>query len=105
MANYVLLYQGGSMPEGEDAQKQLMEAWNAWFGQLGESLVDGGAPFMPAAKSIASDGSPGDAAGGNLPTGYSVIKAGSMDEAVEKAKGCPVLGGGSTITVHEAIAM
>ncbi|HEV1997131.1 MAG TPA: hypothetical protein VGR61_03245 [Candidatus Dormibacteraeota bacterium] len=105
MANYLLLYHGGSMPEGEDAQKQVMDAWGAWFGQLGDSLVDGGNPTMPAAKSISSDGSTSDASGGNPATGYSVIKADSMDQAVEKAKGCPVLGGGSSITVYETIAM
>jgi hypothetical protein len=35
-------------------------------------------------------------------SGYSIVTADSLDEAVEKAKGCPVLEGGAHITVYEA---
>ena len=34
-------------------------------------------------------------------TGYSIIKASSLDDATEKAKGCPVLGGGAKVMVFE----
>ena len=44
MANYLLAYRGGSMPETPEAQAQVMAAWTAWFGQLGAALVDGGDP-------------------------------------------------------------
>lgn len=103
MANFVLLYAGGGMPESEEEGKRIMDAWGAWFGQLGDSLVDGGNPFSPGAKSIGTDGSVTD--GGAAASGYSVIKADSMDDAVEKAKGCPVLQGGATITVYETFAV
>ena len=92
------------MPEGEEAQKQVMDAWGAWFGQLGDSLVDGGNPFVPGARSIGAGGTVTDASGA-LATGYSVIKADSIADAVEKAKGCPVLGGGATVTVYETLPM
>jgi hypothetical protein len=101
MASYVLIYNGGGMPEGEEAQKQVMDAWGAWFGQLGDSLADGGNPFTGAAKTIGTDGSVRD--GGAPATGYSILKADSLGEAVEKAKGCPVLGGGAEITVYETL--
>ena len=99
MANFLLLYSGGSMPEGEAAQAQVMEAWNSWFGQLGDAVVDGGNPFTPTSKMIASDGSVKDF--GVQASGYSVIRADSLDDAVAKAKGCPVLQGGASISVHE----
>ena len=35
MADYVLLYSGGKMPEGKEEQDAVMAAWNAWFGELG----------------------------------------------------------------------
>ena len=47
MANFVLLYTGGRMPEGEAEQKQVMEAWMGWFGNLGDKVVDAGNPFAP----------------------------------------------------------
>ena len=99
MADYVLLYSGGSMPETKEEQDAVMAAWNAWFGELGGTLKDGGNPFTPASKSIGSDGSVTD--GGGSASGYSILTADSLDEAVDKAKGCPVLQGGASITVYE----
>jgi len=99
MAEYVLVYKdGGQMPEGEAAQKAVMEAWTKWFDDLGDKIVNRGAPFG-ATKSIASDGGVGDGSVGL--TGFSIIEADSLDAAVEIAKGCPVLGGGSSIEVCE----
>ena len=36
-----------------------------------------------------------------MATGYQIIKAESLGEAVEKAKGCPILTSGGQITVYE----
>jgi len=52
MTDYLLLYSGGSMPETEEEQKTVMDAWNTWMGQLGSSLKDGGNPFAPGSKTI-----------------------------------------------------
>ena len=100
MANFVLLYSGGGMPETQAEQAEVMQAWGAWFGQLGSALVDGGNPFTPVAKRIAKDGSVSDAPAG-IASGYSIIKADSLDAAVALAKACPVLLGGAQITVFE----
>ena len=102
MAKFVLLYSGGSMPETEADQAAVLQAWGAWYGQLGSAVVDGGNPFTPVAKSIASDGSVGDGPVGTMATGYTIISADSLDGAVELARGCPVLQGGGQITVYEA---
>lgn len=97
MANYLLVYHGGSMPEGEAAMKQVTAAWDAWFHELGSALVDGGNPAS-GTKVISADGSV--AAGGpTSPSGYSIIKADGHDQAVALAKGCPVLAGGAMIEV------
>lgn len=81
-----------------------MAAWGAWFGQLGDALVDGGAPFGPRVA-LSADGSVND--GGLVPdlNGYGVIEAASMAEAVELSKGCPVLAGGSTVQISESMEM
>jgi len=98
MANYLLTFHGGSMPETKEAQDQVMTAWTAWFGKLGDALVDGGNP-VSASKAISPDGSVMDAT--SAPTGYSIIKADNLDSAVEVAKGCPVLAGGAAVVVSE----
>ena len=105
MNDYLLLYSGGHMPEGEEEQAMVMKAWTNWMGQLGDALKDGGNPFTPAAKSISADGSVSDGPGGTMASGYSIIKADSLDKAVELAKGCPVLEGGAQISVYETFAV
>ena len=42
-------------------------------------------------------------AGRRHPTGYSVLRADSLDDAVELAKGCPVLAAGGMIEVSETV--
>jgi hypothetical protein len=39
----------------------------------------------------------------SAPTGYSIIKAASLDAAVAASKGCPVLAGGASIVVSEIV--
>lgn len=101
MANYVLLYSGGSdMPETEEAQAAVMAAWGAWMGSLGAKLADGGNPMSGNSRTISADGSVSD--GGLFAvTGYGIITADSMDEALELAKGCPIRDGGGSISVYE----
>ena len=101
MANYLLTYHGGGMPETKEEQDQVMKAWTAWFGTLGDALVDGGNPVSQA-KAISPDGSVMDAT--MAPSGYSIIKADSLDSAVQLAKGCPVLAGGANVLVSETLA-
>ena len=101
MANFVLLYSGGSMPESEAEQAAVLQAWGAWFGKLGSDLVDGGNPFTGQAKSIASNGTVSDSPVGTMASGYSIIKADSLDAAAQMAKSCPILQSGGQITVYE----
>jgi hypothetical protein len=99
MSDYVLIYQGGSMPETPEAQKQVMDAWTAWFTALGSAVKDPGNPFTGQSKAIASDGAVSE--GGLSASGYTIVTANSLDEAATLAKDCPVLQGGAMITVHE----
>lgn len=105
MAKFVLAYHGGGgMPESDEEQAQLMEAWGGWFATLGESVVDGGNPISHA-KTIASNGDVSDGGGANALTGYSIIDAADLDDAVSKASGCPVLASGGSVEVAAAIDM
>jgi hypothetical protein len=99
MAQYVLLFSGGSMPESDAERATAMKAWDSWFHELGSAVKDPGNPFTPATKRIAPDGAVSD----NAPpaSGYSVLEADSLDAAVGLAKGCPVLQGGASISVYE----
>lgn len=101
MANFVLLYTGGATGETESERQAIMQAWGTWFGRLGSAIVDGGNPFAPQVKTIASNGEVSSSPVGAPATGYSILKADSLDSAVEMAKGCPVLQGGGQVSVYE----
>ena len=101
MATYLLLFSGGGMPEGEAETKRVMDAWTTWMGKHKDAIGDPGNPFTPGAKTITKDGKVTDGPVGAPASGYMTIKAGSMDQAVEIAKGCPVFMGGAKISVYE----
>jgi hypothetical protein len=100
MAKYVLAYTGGRMAATPEEQQASMAAWGAFLGGLGESIVDSGNPFGPSA-SVTANGTGG--AGGSGLSGYTIITAGSLDEATDKAKGAPVIANGGAVDVYEAI--
>lgn len=97
MAKFLYLYFGGKPPKNPEEGKKVMQAWTAWFGQVGSKIVDGGAPLGPR-KSIG-----GSAA--SSATGYSIVDAGSLDEAIALTKGHPLLARGGSIEVCEAMPM
>ena len=104
MSKFVFVYHGGSAPESEAEGAAVMQAWTEWFGSLGSAVVDAGNP-TGASATVGSDGSTSQGGGPNPATGYSLISAESLDDALVIAKGCPQLAAGGTIEVAEAIDM
>jgi hypothetical protein len=102
MTKFMLLYSGGNgMPETEEETAIVMKAWEDWYAKLGNAVADPGNPLMPASKKIAPNGAVSDGAVFSMATGYTIITAESFDQAVEMAKGCPVLVDGSEVSVYE----
>jgi hypothetical protein len=104
MAKYVFAYSGGNgIPEDPDERERGFAAWGQWYGELGDAVVDPGAP-TGAGKTVSNGGSVSDGGSRGL-NGYTVISADSLDAAVEAAKGCPVLRNGGSVDVYEAVEM
>jgi len=100
MTNYVLAFRG--QPERAAATGEE-EAWGAWFGQIGASIVDQGNRTGPAHSTVpAADGS--DPASAVL-TGYVVVAATDLAAATELASGCPGLANGVSVEVAEVMSM
>ncbi len=99
MANYLLVYHGGGMPETPADQETVMQEWMQWFEGLGSAVVDGGNP-VGRAWTIASDGTV-EGGGANPSTGYSVLSAPNMDAALIMARGCPIIRSGGTVELCE----
>jgi hypothetical protein len=91
MTKFLYVYHGsGKMPATEAERKQAIDAWNGWFGSLGKAVVDGGNP-VGMSKTVLPGGKVENNGGANPTGGYSIIEARDIDEATEKAKGCPML--------------
>jgi hypothetical protein len=102
MPNYVITYYGFpnfSRPEDGAA---YMSKWRAWMGEVGAAMINPGTP-MSSGKTLSADGV-SDTSRGEPLTGFSIVRAASLEAAVALAHGCPHLTHG-TIDVAQAMDM
>ena len=84
MPNYVFAYHGGKKPESPEEGAKHMAKWKAWVGGLGDAVVN---PATPLGKSrTVSSGGVSDDGGSNPLSGFTIVKADSMDDALAMAK-------------------
>ncbi len=102
MSNYVFAYYGEPKFESPEEGASYEAKWRAWFGSIGEAWVNPGNP-MGMTKKVSSRGV-SDVNGSTRLTGFSVVKADSMEAALDMAKRCPHLEHGS-VDVAEAMDM
>lgn len=88
MKNYVFIYHNSGVRDTVSPEDSQAE-WQAFFGGLGDAIVDAGNPFNTGGKAVEKSGV--SAIEKWASTGYSIVKASSMDEAVKMAQACPVL--------------
>jgi hypothetical protein len=76
----------------------------AWFGTFKDQMVDGGSPFAPGGQVVTAKGV---VAVSKAATGYTIINAKGMEEAISIAKTCPALEEDSEggVQVYEAMPM
>ena len=98
MTKYVLLYQGGTMPQSPEEGEKTMAAWMAWFGKAGSAVLDMGNAFGPAT-----------AVGAQLPdsatNGYSTVEGASAEAVTALLSDHPHLAAGGRIEIHETVSM
>ena len=104
MAKYLFVYHGGSKPETPEEGAEAMNAWGAWFGSMGSAVIDGGNP-VGMSSTVQANGSVTANGGANPVSGYSLVEASGMDDALAKAGACPVLSHGGSVEVAEALDM
>lgn len=104
MAKYLFIYHGGRHPESDAEVKQVLDAWGNWMGSMGAAVIDGGNP-VGKSSTVHSNGSVSDDGGANPASGYGLFEASDLDDALKKARGCPILAAGGSVEVAEAIDM
>lgn len=104
MAKYFFVYHGGKHPETEAEVKNVLDAWGNWMGSMGAAVIDGGNP-VGKSTTVHSNGKVTNDGGSNPASGYGLFEASSLDDAIAKAKGCPILAAGGSVELAEAIDM
>ncbi|NNE83605.1 MAG: hypothetical protein HKN28_06510 [Alphaproteobacteria bacterium] len=102
MPEFMFACHGGKKPETPEQGAELMAKWHAWIADLGDAMVNPGTP-LGKSKTVSADGVADDG-GANPLSGFSIVKADSMDAVLEMAKTCPFLEMG-TIEVAETMEM
>ena len=96
MKKFILIQYGFETPTPE-----IMEAWGKWFGSIGDKMLESVGPFGPG-KEISHSGTKDLPMGLDSLTGFSIIQAENMNEAVKIAQACPII---TSVGVHEIKSM
>ena len=101
MPHFLFAYLGGKMPETQQETEAEIASWQGWFDSICASIVDPGNPV--GESRTVSDGGVVDDGGPNPLSGYTIVIADDIDEAVQMASRCPILGHGSVEVpeIHE----
>src|SRR6185312_3556883 len=111
MKDFLFLFRMNGAPTGSPDEMQAMtKRWMDWIGGIAaqNKLTDRGNRLYPSGKvlkpgNIITDGPYSEIK--ESIGGYSIVKADSLEEATELAKGCPGLTVGGSVEVREIQGM
>ncbi|MGB5707219.1 MAG: YciI family protein [Arenicellales bacterium] len=103
MPQYVIVYLGGDQPSNPEEGKQHFSKYMEWLSSLGDAAISPANPL----KNTCTVNPDGSVTGGGKTTmsGYTIIKADSMESAQAIAKACPFLDIGGSLEVSELAQM
>jgi len=103
MTQYLIVYLGGDQPSSPEEGKQHFTKYMEWLSSLGDSVVSPANPLKNT-STVNTDGTV-TAGGATTMSGYTIIKADSMEVALTIAKACPFLDIGGSLEVSELVEM
>lgn len=103
MPKYLITYLGGDQPSSSEEGRKHFAKYQEWLASLGAALVS---PMNPIknTKTVNPGGSVSDGSATSM-SGYTILVAESMEEALEKVKACPFLEVNGSLEVSEMIEM
>ena len=101
MPQYIFAYLGGEYPSSPEEGQKHFEKYQQWLTSLGDAVVSPAVPFKDT-HTVRPDGttSPGSV---TAMSGLSIIRMGSMAEALAAAQACPFLEIKGALEVSEMI--
>ncbi len=103
MMQFVFVYLGGNQPSDPKEAEAHFEKYMGWLTSLGEAVV---VPTIPLkdTQTVSSDGAVREG-GSSAMSGFSIIKAESLEAALAMARECPFLDIGGSLEVSELMQM
>ncbi len=103
MNQYIISYLGGDQPATAEEGRAHFAKHQQWLGSLGEAVVKPMVPFKNT-HTVNSEGLVKEGSSIAM-TGYTLIQAESIKQAIEYAKSCPFLDINGTLEVAELVRM
>jgi hypothetical protein len=99
MTQYVFVYLGGNQPSSPEEANMHFTKYMEWLTSLGDSVVSPTIPLKDT-HTVSPDGTIREG-GSSAMSGFSIIKAESMQAALSIAQACPFLEIGGSLEVSE----
>ena len=103
MTQFVFVYLGGNQPSSPEEAKKHFSKYTEWLSALGDSIVSPAIPLKNT-STVSSDGTVREG-GSSAMSGFTIIKADSMEAALSIAQACPFLEIGGSLEVSELMQM
>jgi len=103
MKQFVLVYLGGNHPSNPEEAKKHFEKYMGWLSSLGDAVVIPTIPLKDT-TTVSPDGTIREG-GSSAMSGFSIIKADSMEAALSIAQDCPFLEIDGSLEVSEMMQM
>jgi len=113
MKEFVLLFRDGNNPDFKPSPEQMQEVLSDWMNWMGgiaaqNKLVDRGSRLsVTNSKTVKPNNVVTDGPYMEIKefiNGYTIVKTANIDEAVDLAKGCPILRIGGNVEVRAIVA-
>jgi hypothetical protein len=103
MPQYIFVYLGGEYPSDPAEGQKHFEKYQQWLQSLGDAVVSPAIPFN-GTHTVQPDGSASQGSMSAM-SGMSILRMGSMEEALAAAKSCPFLEIQGALEVSELVEM
>jgi hypothetical protein len=103
MPQFFISYLGSPKPSTPEEGQQHMKKYMDWLASLGDAAISPANP-LKGTSTIHADGSVSHGGSSNI-SGYTIIEADSLDDAMTIAKACPYLDIGGSLEVSELMKM
>jgi hypothetical protein len=113
MKEFVLVFRDSNNPDFKPSPEQMQEVLSSWMNWMGgiaaqNKLVDRGSRLSVSnAKTVKPNNVVTDGPYMEIKefiNGYTIVKTANIDEAVDLAKGCPILTIGGNVEVRAIVA-